>query len=167
VLSILTLGIFGTIYHGLKHSRLPKVKSDDFGAGKGLGFLLIPFFNFYWVFVFWLRLTDRTNFQYRLRGAPPPVSRDLVLWTVILTVASVIVPFVGLVAAIMALVAGAQIQTAANRLAKAEVQAVPAYAETAIPQAGYAQPAPAAPAPAQPPPAPPADRPPPPPPPAV
>src|SRR5215216_4957698 len=52
VLSVLTLGIFGLIYHGLKHSQLPEVKSDDFGAGKGIGFCFIPFFNLYWFFVF-------------------------------------------------------------------------------------------------------------------
>lgn len=82
---ILTIGIFGTIYLGLKHSKLPLIKSDDFTAGKGIGFLFIPFFNLYWQFVFWLRLVDRINFQYRLRGEPDPVSRDLALWTIILS----------------------------------------------------------------------------------
>jgi hypothetical protein len=121
VLSILTFGIFGTIYHGLKHSKLPKVRDDDFGALKGLLFLLIPFFNLYWVFVFWLRLVDRINFQHRLRGGAPPINRDLTLWTVILTIASFIIPFAGLASSIMALILAGQIQTAANQLAREEV----------------------------------------------
>ena len=144
VLSIVTFGIFGTIYHGLKHSRLPKVRDNDFGALKGIGFLLIPFFNLYWVFVFWLRLVDRINFQFRLRGGGPAVNRDLALWTVILAVSSLILPFVGIASSIMALVVAAQIQTAANRLAREEVQPY-AVIPAAAPQAAAPPPPPAPP----------------------
>lgn len=150
VLSILTLGIFGTIYHGLKHSKLPEIKSDDFGAGKGIGFLLIPFFNLYWVFVFWLRLVDRINFQYRLRGAPPPVSRDLALWTIILSLSSLIVGITGIASSVMALIVAAQIQSATNRLVKGEVQPIVLGAAAGVPQPAYAQPAYAQPAQPQP-----------------
>lgn len=136
VLSIVTFGIFGTIYHGLKHSKLPKVRDDDFGAAKGLLFLLIPFFNLYWVFKFWLRLVDRINFQHRLRGGAPPINRDLTLWTVILAIGSLIIPFAGLASSIMALIVAAQIQTAANQLAREQVQPhafIPAPAPQAAP----------------------------------
>src|SRR6476661_4869686 len=34
VLSAVTIGIFGTVYHQLKQSRLPVVKPDDPRAGK-------------------------------------------------------------------------------------------------------------------------------------
>jgi hypothetical protein len=84
VLFFLTIGIFPTIYHGLKHSRLPQIKADDFTAGQGIGFLFIPFFNLYWLFRFWLSLTDKINLQYRLRNRPPPISRGLVLTMCIL-----------------------------------------------------------------------------------
>jgi hypothetical protein len=136
VLSILTLGFFGTIYHGLKHGKLPEVRQDDFGAGKAIGFLFIPFFNLYWYFVFWLRLVDRINFQHRLRGGAPPVNRDLTMWALILGVSSIIIPFAWIASAIMALIVAAQIQTAANELAREEVQhhaVIPAAAPQATP----------------------------------
>jgi hypothetical protein len=157
VLSIVTFGIFGTIYHGLKHSKLPKVRDDDFGALKGLGFLLIPFFNLYWVFVFWLRLVDRINFQHRLRGGAPPINRDLALWTVILTIASFIIPFAGLASSIMALIVAAQIQTAANQLAREEVHTHAVIPATA-PQAAPPPPSAAGGGEAPPPPPPPSDQ---------
>jgi uncharacterized protein DUF2510 len=144
VLSILTLGIFGTIYHGLKHSRLPLVKSDDFTAGKGIGFLFIPFFNLYWVFVFWLRLVDRINFQYRLRGASDPISRDLTLWTIILSFFTWLIP----VSPILALIVAGQIQSATNGLVKGEVEPAVLGAGAGAPAGVYQAPQPAQPQPA-------------------
>ena len=79
VLHFLTLSLFTLIYQGLKFSKLPEVKQDDFRAGKAIGFMFIPFFNWYWQFRFALGLTDRLNFQFRLRGERPPVSRGLAL----------------------------------------------------------------------------------------
>jgi Protein of unknown function (DUF2510) len=114
VLHFLTIGLFTTIYHGLKLSKLPLVKENDFGAGKGIGFLFIPFFNIYWLFRFVLGITDRLNFQLRLRGQAPPISRGLALTACIVT----LIPYVGLIswAILMPIVAG-QWQSAANRLA--------------------------------------------------
>jgi hypothetical protein len=122
VLSIVTLGIFGVVYHGMKHSKLPKVRPDDFGAGKAIGFLFIPFFNLYWTFVFWNRLADRINFQYKLRAAPPPVSRDLAIWTNITGIAGSFIFFTWLAWPILACISAAQIQNAANDLANGRVQ---------------------------------------------
>jgi len=114
VLHFLTLGIFTMIFMGLKHSKLPRVRSDDFRAGRAIGFLFIPFFNFYWIFVFWLRLADRINFQFRLRNLPPPVTRGLVLAAVIVG----IIPYVGLVSwLILYSIMISEIQGACNLLA--------------------------------------------------
>ena len=60
-LTILTFGLFGTIYHQLKQSKLPVVKHNDPTAAKAIGFLLIPVFNLYWSFVAWPRLVDRST----------------------------------------------------------------------------------------------------------
>src|SRR5947209_950428 len=75
ILSLITFGLFSTIYYQLKHDQLPKVKPDDPSAGKAIGFMFIPLFNIYWQFVAWPGLIDRINFQFRLRGKPSPISR--------------------------------------------------------------------------------------------
>jgi Protein of unknown function (DUF2510) len=138
VLSIITLGLFGLIYHGLKHSQLPLIKSDDFTAGKSIGFAFIPFFNLYWLFVNWPRLAERINFQFRLRGAPEPVSKELILWANILWVAGSLVLVTWLVAPVLACISAAQIQSASNQLARGEVQ--PVALAPAPAQPGLAQP---------------------------
>ena len=115
VLHFLTLGIFSVIYQGLKFSKLPKAKTDDFGAGKAIGFLFIPFYNLYWVFRFWLSLSDRINFQFRLRGQQPPVSRGVALAYCIVG----LVPYVGFLVAwpILGPIVVGQLQSATNKLA--------------------------------------------------
>lgn len=113
LLHFVTLGVFTTIYHGLKHSRLPLIRYDDFRAGKAIGFLFIPFFNFYWIFIFWLRLVDRINLQFRLRGMPDCVSRGLALSACIVT----LIPYVGLVSFLILFpILSGQIQSACNQL---------------------------------------------------
>jgi len=84
-LHLITAGIFTIIYFGLKHSKLPKIRHDDFGAGRAIGFMFIPGFNAYWVFRFCLRLVDRVNFQLRLRGLQPTIGRGFLLATVIIS----------------------------------------------------------------------------------
>jgi hypothetical protein len=118
-LSIITFGIFPTIYLQLKQSKLPVVKADDPRAGKAIGFMLIPFFNIYWYFVVWPRLVDRINFQYRLRGRPSPVNRGQVTTAQVLSLVGwIVIGVLGLAGAIWLLVLGAQLQSASNELAE-------------------------------------------------
>ena len=113
VLHFLTLGLFTLIYQGLKFSRLPLVKDNDFKAGKGIGFMFIPLFGYYWIFRFTLSLTDRLNFQLRLRGERPSISRGLALATCI----AAVIPYADLVAFLILfpIVAG-QWQAATNHI---------------------------------------------------
>ena len=114
VLHFVTLGIFTIIFMGLKHTRLPRIRPDDFRAGRAIGFLFIPFYNFYWIFVFWLRLVDRINFQFRLRNLALPINRGLVLAAVIVG----IIPYVGIISWLALYpVVVAQVQGACNQLA--------------------------------------------------
>jgi hypothetical protein len=114
LLHLVTLGIFTTIFYGFKHSELPKIRPDDFSAGRAIGFLFIPIFNIYWFFVFWLRLADRINLQFRLRSQPPPVSKEVVLTALVITV----IPYLNLVSFfILVPYVIAQMQSACNRLA--------------------------------------------------
>jgi hypothetical protein len=130
VLHFLTLGIFTFIAHGLKFSKLPVVKQNDFGTGKAIGFMFIPFFNIYWLFRFALGLTDRLNFQHKLRGLPPPVSRGLVLAACIVN----LIPYIGLISfAILVPIVSGQWQSAANRLAAERV--APVWTGAEAPQA--------------------------------
>jgi hypothetical protein len=115
VLHYLTLSCFSTVFCGLKHSRLRAIRPDDFTAPMAIGFLFVPLFNFYWIFVFWLRLADRINFQFRLRGRPAPVSRGLILGSLIF----LFVPYLGafLNYLILVPIIVSQIQSANNTLA--------------------------------------------------
>lgn len=114
VLHFVTFSLYSIIDCGLKHGRLPLIKRDDFGAGKAIGFLFIPIFSLYWVFVFWLRLTDRINFQFKLRQMDPPIPRGLALATSIFFV----IPYLGFVVNFFILVPImlSKIQKAANTL---------------------------------------------------
>jgi hypothetical protein len=86
VLHFLTLGIFTFIYQGLKLSKLPLLRENDFGAGKGIGYCFIPFYDWYWMFRFVNAINDRLNFQLRLRGDRPRSPRGLGIASCILLV---------------------------------------------------------------------------------
>jgi hypothetical protein len=129
VLHIVTLGIFTLVYQGLKLSKLPLVKHDDFTAGKGIGFMFIPFFNFYWLFRFVLGVTDRLNFQFRVRGQPPPISRELALASCIVH----LIPYINIVGLlILEPIVAAQWQSATNKIVRHwPAEAMPAPAVSA------------------------------------
>ena len=86
LLHIFTLGLFSLIYYGIAHSKFPKIKRNDFSAGRAIGFRFIPFFNLYWHFVFDLRLVDRINLQLKLRDIKHEVPKGLILTNRILGV---------------------------------------------------------------------------------
>jgi hypothetical protein len=73
-------------------------------AGNAVGFCFIPFFNFYWHFVAYYGLAQDVNaYARRYQIAAPPVSEGLALTHCILCVCSII-PYLGLLAALAALV---------------------------------------------------------------
>lgn len=113
-LHFLTLGIFTTIYCGLKYDDLPQIRFDDFDAGRAIGFLFIPFFNLYWTFVFWRTLSKKINLQFSLRSQEKPVSVGLATASCILG----IIPYVGQIINFLILkpILFYQIQSASNRL---------------------------------------------------
>jgi len=114
-LHLVTLGLFTIIYHGLKHDKLPKIQHDDFSSGKAIGFLFIPYFNLYWIFVFWKRIVARINFQYKLRHLPEPISKQ---FTAVFCVFMVI-PYINIIAVFILMpILSVKIQMAANQLAE-------------------------------------------------
>ena len=111
----LTLGLFTLFLFGLKHSLLPMIRHDDFRAKRAIGFMFIPFFNLYWQFRFWLRLVDRVNFQLRISGMRPTISRKLMLATLIVG----LIPAVNAAALlVMYPICIVQIQRACNELSE-------------------------------------------------
>lgn len=115
ILHFLTFGIFTFIQVGLMHSKLPKIKQDDFGSGKAIGFMFIPFFNLYWIFMFYVRLTRRINFQYKLRNISLPLSSGFAIATCIL----MLIPYINIISYFILLpVLYGQIQSSVNNLIK-------------------------------------------------
>ena len=123
-LSLITLGFFSSIYYLLKHDQLPKVKADDPSAGKAIGFMFIPFFNLYWMFVAWPRLIDRINFQFRLRGRPAPIARGQVIALLVLSLVGWVIGLGWIAALVLWIMLIISTQNAINELA-AERQAAP------------------------------------------
>lgn len=91
LLQIVTLGIFGLIWFGLMADKMPKTRHDDPSAGKHIGFMFIPFFNFYWVFFAYIRLCERIAQQRELRGMAPESLKGLAIATCIVG----LIPYVG------------------------------------------------------------------------
>lgn len=115
VLHFVTFGLFSLIHFSKLHGRLPRAESDDPTPARAIGFSFIPYFNLYWLVFNPLRLADRINLQFRLRGLPDAVPRGLVLAT---GVASA-VPYVNVIFGLLLFwpIALVFFQRAANRLA--------------------------------------------------
>ncbi len=68
LLHVLTLGVSSLVLFGSMHGRLPRVAIDDPTTGRAIGLMFVPYFDMYWVFFAPLRLADRINLQFALRG---------------------------------------------------------------------------------------------------
>ncbi len=113
-LTLLTFGFFPLIRFGLDHDKLPKAHPSDPSSGRAIGFTFIPYFNLYWVFFNSLRLADRLNLQFKLRGEEPGVSRGLMITCSVFSV----IPYLNvLLAPILWTFGASSLQRAVNRLA--------------------------------------------------
>ncbi len=115
ILHIITFGLFSIIYYGIIHGKCPKLLGNDFGTGKAIGFMFIPFFNLYWIFMFWLRLTDKVNLQLKLRNKSSRISKGFVIGSVILC----LIPYLNYVGLFifLSIVVGS-VQSHLNKIAK-------------------------------------------------
>lgn len=95
LLQLVTLGIFSTIWFGLMHDKMPRLRHDDPSAGKAIGFMFIPFFNLYWMFFAYCRLCDRIAEQRRFRGLPEGNLKGLAIGTCVVAVIPYVNFFIG------------------------------------------------------------------------
>jgi hypothetical protein len=91
----LTFGMASPFLVARKYTFLPVIRRDDFSTAKAAGFLFIPFFGLYWVFVVSRRLVDRLTLQARLWSLPGAPSKGLAAALAICWVTSAI-PYLGL-----------------------------------------------------------------------
>lgn len=91
----LTFGLASPFLIARKYAFLPRIRPDDFSTAKAAGFLFIPFYAFYWVFVFCHRIADRLALQARLWGLPGAPPKGMATALAIGWVISAI-PYVGL-----------------------------------------------------------------------
>jgi hypothetical protein len=138
LLHFFTFGLFSLIHFGQLHDRLPKATSTDPSAGKAIGYSFIPYFNFYWVFFNSMRLCERLNLQFALRGERPIAPRGLMLACSILTV----IPYINLIIGIPLLwtLGVCFLQSAVNRVAELGPLSESALAPGLPPGDPYAQP---------------------------
>ena len=116
VLHFITFGLFSIIHYGLQHDRIPQAADSDPTAAKAIGFSFIPYFNLYWGIFNPLRLADRINLQYRLRGMPNGLPRGLILACGITAVIPYVNLFIGI--PIMWTIGVVYLQKAINELAE-------------------------------------------------
>ncbi|MSP56700.1 MAG: hypothetical protein EXR69_14030 [Myxococcales bacterium] len=119
LLHFVTFGIFSAVHFNLIHDRLPKAMHNDPAGAKAVGFSFIPFFNcWYWSFFSSMRLADRLNLQFRLRGERPRAPKGLVLASSILSVHPYFFLLIGW--PILWTIAVCMLQSAVNRVAAME-----------------------------------------------
>jgi len=123
LLTPLTLGLFPLIHFGLQHDRLPTAHEKDPTSAKAIGYSFVPYYNLYWVLFNTLRLADRVELQYRLRGQAGGAPRGMLLACAIVTMPALLHPFFLLffiaapVLLVLWAIGGAMLQRSINRLA--------------------------------------------------
>jgi hypothetical protein len=115
LLSFFTLGIYAVFWLNHWHGLMPKRRGDDPSTARAIGFLFIPFYNYYWLFESLLRLCTRLDEELADAGLPDRVPKELVRWFCI----AYIVPYVGLLLSpILAAIATGMMQSVVDRLAR-------------------------------------------------
>ena len=77
LIHLLTFGLASPFLIARKYAFLPAVRRDDFSTARAAGFLFIPFFGMYWVFVLCRRIVDRLTLQSRLWSLPGAPSKGM------------------------------------------------------------------------------------------
>ena len=102
LLGLLLIMYAGIVWFILLHKLWTLIQAEQARttAGKAVGFLFIPFFNFYWIFqAIWGWAKDLNRFTTENRLSVPRVSESVALTICILSLVSV-VPLVGLLASV-------------------------------------------------------------------
>ena len=89
--------ITATVSFCMLHYQLWKLIPKEIARttpGKAVGFLFIPFFNLYWVFISYLGLSKNMNETLRQRGIQYQANESLALAACALTIAGSIIPLV-------------------------------------------------------------------------
>ena len=86
-----------TIEQSNQHGLVPSIATP----GKAVGFLFIPLYGYYWVFIAYGKLARDVNALARQKGVAPSASEGLGITIAILTVLGII-PFVGYLASFIA-----------------------------------------------------------------
>jgi len=122
VLHYVTLGIFSIVWLNVYHGRIPRRRADDPSAGRAVGFLFIPFYNFYWVFFTHMRLCERLDEQRQGGRLPAAGLRPFAIATCVVQV----IPYVNFLSYLFLypIFAGV-VQASINELARAGVTRLP------------------------------------------
>ena len=116
LLHYVSLGIFTTVWLNLMHGKMPRIRADDPSAARAIGFLFIPFFNFYWVFFTYHRLCVRINEQRARAGLVGRVPTGLAITMCIV----MLIPYVGVVCfLVLAPIFAGIVQSRVNELVRA------------------------------------------------
>lgn len=79
LLHVVTFGLWSLVHFGRMHGQLPKLREDDPTAARAILVFFVPYVGLWWSFFAPMRLVDRINLQYALRGREPPLTKGPVV----------------------------------------------------------------------------------------